>query len=84
MIDYNEFLQFGEKLKTFTLAIATQVPAATSTVNSAISFFDVDDTQLYLFVIAGIVGENFTVNVQVTTTYGEIVNDTLAFTVVPA
>ena len=83
-IDYHEFLQFGEKLTAFTLAIATQSPPATSTVNSSISFFDVDDTQLYLFVTGGINGESFVLHVQVKTSYGQTVNDTVAFTVVSA
>lgn len=85
-VDYSQFLQFGEKLSGFTLALATQTPTPTSTVNpSNNSFLSVDESQLYIFVVGGTaVGETFTVDVQVTTTYGQTVNDTVAFTVVPA
>ena len=83
-IDYHEFLQFGEKLTAFLLAIASQIPAATSTVNAAGSFLDVDDTILYLFVTGGNSGESFVLDVQVKTSYGQTINDTIAFTVVPA
>jgi hypothetical protein len=83
-VDYTAFLQFGEKLSGFTLAIAAQTPAATSTVNSASSFLDIDADALYLYVVGGVVNENFIVNVQVRTTYGETVNDTIAFTVIAA
>ena len=79
-VDYEPFLQDGEKLTSFTVTTA----AATSTVNSAISFLDVGETQLFLFVTGGVVNENFTVQVQVTTNYGETVNDTIAFSVVAA
>ena len=58
--------------------------AATSTVNSAISVLDVGETQLFIFVTGGVVSENFTVQVQVKTNYGETINDTIAFTVVAA
>jgi hypothetical protein len=84
-IDYTPFLQPGEKLTGFTLAVAVQIPPATSTVNSAgNSFLDVGDTQLFLFVTGGVINENFTVKVQVVTNYGETVNDTIAFSVVAA
>ena len=83
-VDYCEFLQFGEKLTSFTLAIAPQTPVATSTVNAGNSFLDVGDTNLYVFVTGGNNGENFTLNVQVKTSYGQTINDTIAFTVVPA
>ena len=82
-IDYTPFLQEGEKLTSFTLAIAAQTPAATSTVG-ANSFLDVDADALFLFVTAGVVNEIFTVKVQVVTNYGETVNDTIAFSVVAA
>ena len=70
-------------MTSFTLAIAAQTPTATSTVG-ANSFLDVSETQLYLFVTAGVVNENFTVKVQVKTSYGETVNDTISYTVVAA
>jgi hypothetical protein len=82
-VDYTPFLQDGDKLTSFTLAIAAQTPAATSSVGSN-SFLDVSETQLYLFVTAGVVNENFTVKVQVKTSYGETVNDTISYTVVAA
>ena len=84
-IDYHEFLQFGEKLTSFTLAIATQSPPATTIHGGGTDFFDVDDTQLYFFVTGGsAIGENCILNVQVKTSYGQTINDTIALTVVSA
>ena len=84
-VDYTPFLQQGEVLSTFTLAIAAQIPPATSTVNSAgNSHFDVSETQLFLYVTGGNVNEAFTVDVAVTTSYGQTVHDTIAFNVIAA
>ena len=84
-IDYTPFLQPGEVLSTFTLAIAAQLPPATSTVNSAgNSHFDVTETQLFLYVTGGVVNESFTVDVAVTTSYSQTIHDTIAFNVVAA
>ena len=75
-VDYTPFLQQGEVLTSFT--VSDNGP--TSTTQGG--FFDVTETQLYFFVTGGIVGENFTVSVQVKTSYGQTVNDTLAFSVI--
>ena len=83
-IDYSTFLQDGENLTAFIAAIATQTPAATSSINAVLSVLDIDQDAIFLYVVGGTVNENFTVTVQVTTNYGEIVNDTIAFTVVAA
>lgn len=75
-VDYCQFLQQGETLSSSTLTDT----GPTSTVQGA--FFDATGTQLYFFVTAGILGEIFVVNLQVKTTFGETVNDTISFTVV--
>ena len=77
-IDYCPFLQQGEVLTNFTLSDN----GPTSSVQGG--FFDNTETQLYFFVTGGIVGENFTVSVQVKTSYGQTVNDTLAYSVIGA
>ena len=75
-VDYRPFLQFGEVLTKSTVTSN----GLTSTAKS--NTFDVTETQLYFFVTGGTVGENFTVSVQVTTSYGQILNDTVSYSVV--
>ena len=78
-VDYRPFLQFGEVL----IAATVTGNGPTSTVKlPTTGFLDVTETQLYFFVTGGSVGENFTASVQVKTSYGQIVNDTVAYSVV--
>lgn len=77
-VKYSEFLQRGDTVKTFTVTTV----APTSRVGSV--SLTVDKMGIYIFIQAGVVGEQFTVNIQTNTAYGEQVNDTIQFQVVPA
>jgi hypothetical protein len=77
-VDYRGFLQPGEKLKT----PAVTVPAGTVSSIGAVSY-DFDDDKMFFFVIGGtLLGEVFTASVQVSTTFNQEINDTIAFTIV--
>ena len=77
-VDYCGFLQQGDVLSATTVTDN----GATSTTTSAA--LDVTSTKVFFLVTAGTLGEVFTVAIQVTTVFGEIVNDTIAFQVVSA
>jgi hypothetical protein len=76
VVDYRDFLDKGVKLAT--VAVTTNGP--TSTVQNA--SISEDETEVYFYATAGVLNEVFTVNLQVTDTNLETVNDTLDFTVV--
>ena len=78
VVDYLGFLQPGEKL---ILPVVT-VPAGTVSSIGAV-LLDVDDDQMFFFVNGGtLLGEAFTASVQVSTTFNQEINDTIAFTIV--
>lgn len=79
-IDYTQFLQPGEVLTAGGFTVTSS--GATSTARGA--FLNITETQLYFFVTGGNLNESFTVSVQVKTSFGETINDTIAFTVVAA
>lgn len=79
-IEYRDWLDDGRTLNQssgFSAALVTPAPADV-TVNQA----SVTADDLYFWVAGGSVNEAFTVQVQVTDTLGEIVIDTINFTVV--
>lgn len=80
-IDYDEWLDDGRTINAssgFSAAVVTPAPA-----DITISNVSVTAHRLYFFVAGGSINEAFTVQVQVTDTLGEIVTDTVNFTVVP-
>jgi hypothetical protein len=77
IIDYRDWLAEG---RTLSAATVTAI-GATSTVTVAVPTFDDAQRRLYLHVQAGQISEKFTATVQVTSTDGQIVTDTIAFTV---
>ncbi len=78
LIDYREFLQPGDTVSAVTVT--------TTSTHSSVGVIqrDVMDTRVFFFILAGAAGEVFTVAVQITTVFGEIVNDTIDFQTVPA
>lgn len=77
-IDYSEFLFKGITLATVTATVTT--PYVKTTVGSA----TLDDAKrkVYLFLIAGTVVENLTVQLEITDSLGQQINDTINFGVV--
>ena len=80
-IDYEEWLDEGRTLNQSSGFSAALAPG--STVNDVtIDQVSVTSHRLYFFVSGGSINEAFTVQVQVTDTLGEIVTDTVNYTVV--
>ena len=77
-VDYRGFLQPGEKL---TLPVVT-VPAGTNSSIGSVAL-DIDDDKMFVFVTGGtLLNEQFTASVQCRTSFNQVINDTIAFTVV--
>lgn len=81
-VDYSYWLEQGRTLAP-TGFTAVVIPAADGTTVSDIVINQVSVTSdaLFFFVSGGSVNEAFTVQVQVTDTLGEVVVDTILFTV---
>jgi hypothetical protein len=80
-IDYREWLDDGRTLNQLSGFSATlSVPPALNDVT--ISGVTVTEDDLFFFVQGGSLNEAFTIALQVTDTLGEIVPDTINFTVV--
>ena len=81
-VDYDQWLDDGRTLNPssgFSAALQTPGTPADVTVGTV----SVTASKLYFFVSGGSINEAFTAQLQVTDTLGEIVNDTVNFTVVP-
>ena len=79
-IDYDDWLDDGRTLNQSSGFSATVLAPAPADIT--VSTVSVTANKLYFFVAGGSVNEAFTVQVQVTDTLGEIVIDTINFTVV--
>jgi hypothetical protein len=80
-VDYFNWLQEGRTLSPnngFSAALADGSTVTDVTVDQV----SVTSTKLFFWVSGGSINEAFTVQTQVTDTLGEIVNDTVDFTVV--
>lgn len=79
-IDYADWLEHGQHI---TASVATVLTAGvTSFVSNPVPPENSKKTRAIFFVHAGtVVNESFTVQVQVTDTLGQVVNDTVQFTV---
>lgn len=78
-VDYIDWLDDGRTLASTGFSAAPVAPAPADVTLSSVS---VTADKLYFFVVGGSVNEAFTVQIQVTDTLGEIVIDTVLFTVV--
>lgn len=79
-VDYCEWLEVGRTLDQsagFTATVNAPAPA-----DITLSGVSVTATRLYFFVAGGSLNEAFTVETKVTDTLGEVVVDTIQFTVV--
>jgi hypothetical protein len=79
-IDYEMWLDEGRTLSNAGFSATLSVPPTLNDVT--ISQVSVTSHKLYFFVSGGSINEAFTVQTQVTDTLGEIVIDTINFTVV--
>jgi hypothetical protein len=82
-VDYSVWLDEGVSLSSATVVLD---PAFTATVTdiTLTSVLCLPSHQVSFFMQGGSVNENFTLDVQVVDSRGEIKNDTLGFTVVAA
>ena len=80
-VSYEEFLIKGAVLATVTVTVSA---GATSTVGSGatVAKLTVDEKWIIFWLTGGTLGEKFTVNIQVTDSLSETVNDTIDFTVI--
>lgn len=78
-IDYEEWLDEGRTLENSGFSATLVAPAPTDVTITNVS---VTAHRLFFFVGGGSINEAFTVQTQVTDTLGEIVIDTITFTVV--
>jgi hypothetical protein len=81
MVSYEDFLIKGAVLTTVTVAVNAGVTSSIGTAGLAPKLFPTDKSIVF-WVIAGVLNEVFTVSVQVVDNLGNIVNDTIKFTVV--
>lgn len=75
-------LNYGRWLPEGVTIVSQSVSA--SSANVTISNVTIKEIRLNFFVTATTVNETFTVSVQITDSIGQVKNDTLEFTVVPA
>ncbi len=83
-ISYDDFLAKGETISTIAVTAAVTIPPAISSIGSgglAPSRF-LDERAIVFYVLAASINEKFTVDIQITTSLSQIVNDTITFTVV--
>jgi hypothetical protein len=80
-VNYRDWLDAGRTLNQSTGFSATVLAPAPADVTVDQASVTADD--LYFWVNGGSLNEAFTVQVQVTDTLGEVVIDTINFTVVP-
>ena len=78
-VDYCEWLEDGRSINPSNFSAGLVSPAPTDV---TIDRMSVTPTRLYFWVSGGSINETFTVQVQVTDTLGEVVIDTIDFTVV--
>jgi hypothetical protein len=81
-IDYEDWLDEGRTIQSssgFSAALA----AGSTVTDVTVGQVSVTSTKLYWFVSGGSINEAFTVQVQITDTLGEILIDTVNFTVDP-
>src|ERR1700684_3481434 len=77
VIDYREFLPFGDKLAAVLVTSSSTV----STIDTVL--LSDDRTQVYFYVNAGLTfNEQFTAEIAVTDTNTQSINDTMYFTVI--
>jgi hypothetical protein len=81
MVDYSEFLIKGAVLTAVTAAVSA---GATSTVGTGATApaLTVNEKGIIFWLTGGLLGEKFTLSVQVHDNNSEVVNDTIQFTVV--
>lgn len=77
-VSYREALNVGE-----VLTVATVTSSSRTSSTNTNTFLDVSDTLVFFFVVAGPNPEVFTATIQVTTSFGQVINDTIIFNVVP-
>lgn len=75
-IDYRDWLWEGAHLSSATVSVPGGTHSSVGTQS-----FDEGRKRLYFYIQAGSISEIFTATVQVTSTDGQIVSDTIAFTV---
>lgn len=84
--DYSNWLMDGDTLSPVanacTVALLPAVAPAVTVTDVTVTMSQVLADHLWFFVQGGSVPETFVVQVSITTTRGEIDNDTIAFTVV--
>lgn len=78
-VDYSEWLDEGRTIRPNNFSATILVPAPADIVITSVS---VTADKLYFFVTGGSANEAFTVQVSITDTLGEVVVDTINFTVV--
>jgi hypothetical protein len=78
ILDYEQFLEPGTTITAFTAVLA---PGSSTTATITQTSVNPEGEGVF-FVNGGAVNEVFTVNLQGTDSRGEIVNDTVVFTVV--
>jgi hypothetical protein len=77
-IDYSDWLDTGETLSTVTFAV-TPVETSGLTING--NSIPSPSTSVYFYANAGVAGSNYVVDVQATTSGGQIKEDTVLFSV---
>ena len=81
-VDYFNWLEDGRTINPET-GFSAVLQAGSTVTDVTINQVTVTADKLYFFVEGGSVNETFTVQVQVTDTLGEVVIDTINFTVTP-
>lgn len=81
-VDYSNWLDDGRTLSSSNGAFSAALATDSTVTDVTIDQVSVTPDRLYFWVSGGSINEAFTVQTQVTDTLGEIVNDTVDFTVV--
>ncbi len=81
-VDYIDWLEDGRTLNQVSGSSVSIITPAPAPADVTVSVAQINQDRFYYWVQGGSVNETFTVQIQVTDTLGEIVIDTVQFTVV--
>lgn len=84
VVSYDGFLEKGEIIESVTATIAVTTPAAASTIGTGplAPARSVNDKSITFYIVGAPNPEKCTVDIQVTTSLSQILNDTIQFSVI--
>lgn len=79
VIDYNNWLDTGELISSRAFTVTPTSPSSSLFINGDAN--NVDNRSMYFFVNEGAVGVDYTLTIRITTSGGQVKEDTIIFSV---